>query len=121
MLCVHCERGAVEAAATDPRRGDSEVAIRVSAWLDFEEFLAINGGNERFGTESPSMKRRKNARVLTPVRFNAARVDATVGSIRRRIERDYKLPEGSVALMLVTKKPARSDKKIGELLRHWGW
>jgi hypothetical protein len=41
-------------------------------------------------------KRRKGAE--TPVRFRAARADATVGSIARRIERDYQLPNGSVSL-----------------------
>jgi hypothetical protein len=55
------------------------------------------------------------------VRFRAARVDATVGSIIKRIEHDYKLPEGSVALKLPNGRRAHVDGKIRNLLERWGW
>jgi len=60
-------------------------------------------------------------RELVPVRFKGARVDASVESISRRIERDYKLPSGSVALLRPSGRRARSDCSIGTLLRQWDW
>jgi hypothetical protein len=57
----------------------------------------------------------------SPKRFLAARTDASVGAIERKIAKILKLPEGSVQLRLPTKKKARADKKIGALLRDWGW
>jgi hypothetical protein len=62
-------------------------------------------------------KRRKGAE--TPVRFRAARADATIGSIARRIERDYQLPSGSVALVLPSRRRAHIDGRIANLLRRW--
>ena len=53
-------------------------------------------------------------------RWLAARVDASVGSIERHIERTYRLPDGSVRLVLPNRKSARRDKKIGAFLRDWG-
>jgi len=55
-----------------------------------------------------------------PRRFLAARTDASVGTIERKIAKMLKLPEGSVQLRLPSLKKARSDKKIGSLLRDWG-
>lgn len=66
----------------------------------------------------PKQHKRRN---LTPVRYKGARIDASVRSIARRIERDYKLPTGSVALLLRSGRRARRDGTIGALLRHWGW
>jgi Na+/H+-dicarboxylate symporter len=63
---------------------------------------------------------KKNTKLQNPVRFRAARVDATVGSITRRIEHDYKLPEGSVRLVLPTGRKAHADGKIDNLLKRWG-
>ena len=57
----------------------------------------------------------------SPKRFLAARTDASVGTIERKIAKMLKLPEGSVQLRLPTLKKARSDKSIGALLRDWGW
>ncbi len=55
-----------------------------------------------------------------PVRYRGARSDASVASIARRIERDYKLPRGSVALVRPKGRRARSDSSIGTLLKTWG-
>ena len=57
----------------------------------------------------------------SPKRFLAARTDASVGTIERKISKMLKLSEGSVQLRLPTLKKARADKKIGALLRDWGW
>jgi hypothetical protein len=67
------------------------------------------------------MVRKSNRKKSTPVRYNAARVDASVGSIAKRIERDYKLPPGSVALVLRSGRKARRDGSIASLLKEWGW
>ena len=48
-------------------------------------------------------------------RFRNARNDASVGSIERRIEKDYGLPEGSVSIRNPDGSNARSDKSIGKL------
>jgi len=66
------------------------------------------------------MAAKKRTKRQKPVRFRAARVDATVGSIARRIEQDYKLPEGSVCLLLPTGRKAHVDGKIDNLLNRWG-
>lgn len=64
------------------------------------------------------MARKKKVR---PTRFLVARVDASVGTIERKIAKIMGLPAESVQLVLPTKKKARSDKKIRALLRDWGW
>lgn len=57
---------------------------------------------------------------LRPTRFLAAGVDASVGTIERKIAQIMGLPAESVQLVLLTRKKARSDKKIRALLRDWG-
>lgn len=48
-------------------------------------------------------------------RYRDAREDAKVGSIEKRIEKDYGLPKGSVQINRPDGSNARSDKKIGNL------
>lgn len=62
---------------------------------------------------------RRKAKRQNPVRFRAARVDATVGSIATRIERDYQLPEGSVRLVLPSGRKAHIDGRINNLIERW--
>lgn len=50
-------------------------------------------------------------------RYRNAREDAKVGSIEKRIEKDYGLPKGSVQINRPDGTNARSDKKIGNLKR----
>lgn len=47
------------------------------------------------------------------------RSDASVESGQREIERVFKLPEGSVRLLLPSGRPARRDKSVGALLGDW--
>ena len=63
----------------------------------------------------------KNTKQQNPVRFRAARVDASVGSIIRSIERDYGLPEGSVRIVLPSGRRAHVDGKIANLLKRWDY
>ncbi|WP_213779534.1 hypothetical protein [Caballeronia sp. dw_276] len=58
-------------------------------------------------------------RKQIPGRFRAARADASVGSIRRRIERVFGLPDGSVALCGPDGKALRADARIATLRRRW--
>ena len=67
------------------------------------------------------MASKKKAKKQNPVRFRAARVDATVASIAKRIEKDFKLREGSVRLVLPSGYKAHADGKISNLLKRWGW
>lgn len=62
----------------------------------------------------------KKTKQQNPVRFRAARVDATVASITRDIERAYHLPKGSVLLVLPSGRRAHIDGKIENLLNRWG-
>ncbi len=55
-----------------------------------------------------------------PVRYRGARADTSVASIVRRIERDYKLPEGSVRLYLPSGRRAHVDGTIQNLLNRRG-
>jgi hypothetical protein len=66
-------------------------------------------------TKSPKRK------PPVPLGLRAVRDDSSVGSFTRKIERKFKLPKGSVALLLTSRKPARSDKLIRALLRDWVW
>lgn len=54
-------------------------------------------------------------------RKNVIRVDASVGSAVREIERVFGLPDGSVRLVNPDGRTARADKAIGSLLRDYGW
>lgn len=54
-----------------------------------------------------------------PRRFRDARSDARVGSIEKRIERDYGLPAGSVHIRNPDGRNARSDKEVGSLRKDY--
>jgi len=56
-----------------------------------------------------------------PRRYYAARLDAKVGAIERKIADMLKLPRRSVHLRLPGNKKARADKSIRQLLKAWGW
>lgn len=85
--------------------------------IDFEEDDVFESNvsepddsdNERDGQEVVAKARR----------FRAARSDASVGSITRKIERVFGLPEGSVALCGPDRKALRRDARIGTLRRRW--
>ena len=51
-------------------------------------------------------------------RFRDAREDASVGSIEKRIEKDYGLPEGSIQINRPDGSNARSDKKDKDLKKY---
>ncbi|MFZ5449636.1 MAG: hypothetical protein ACOZFS_13470 [Thermodesulfobacteriota bacterium] len=59
------------------------------------------------------------ARTPISSRFRSARSDASIGSIRKAIEKHFGLPEGSVALCGPDGKPLRADAKIGTLRKRW--
>ena len=63
------------------------------------------------------MARRKRARKAT--RKNVLRVDASVATGQRKIEKVFGLPRGSVRLVLRGGRKARKNKSIGALLDHW--
>ncbi|SAL79940.1 hypothetical protein [Caballeronia telluris] len=66
-----------------------------------------------------SEPRPRRVRAQVPGRFRAARADARVGTIKRRIERVFGLPEGSVVLLGPNGNALRADAKIGTLRRRW--
>jgi hypothetical protein len=60
-----------------------------------------------------------NSRISSPTRFRVARADATVGTIRKKIEEVFGLPEGSVALCGPDKNALRGDATIATLRKRW--
>jgi hypothetical protein len=52
-------------------------------------------------------------------RVRGARRDASIGAITKRIQKAFKLPEGSVKLVLPTGKKAHVDGRIKNLLAQW--
>jgi hypothetical protein len=61
----------------------------------------------------------KTKKTFPATRKFALRTDATVGSGASTIEKTFKLPKGSVRLVLPNKRPASADKRIGALLDDW--
>ncbi|BDI07571.1 hypothetical protein CATMQ487_45410 [Sphaerotilus microaerophilus] len=53
------------------------------------------------------------------LRHRAARSDAPVDSIVKKIEKTFKLPEGSVKLQYPSGRKARSDTTINHLRKKW--
>lgn len=60
-----------------------------------------------------------SSRESRPARFRTARADASVGTIRKRIEEVFGLPEGSVALCDPDKRALRRDATIATLRKRW--
>lgn len=58
-------------------------------------------------------------KVTKPLRVRAARKDASVGSVRKTIERIFGLPKGSVLLCGPDRVSLRSDARIGTLRKRW--
>ncbi len=64
-------------------------------------------------------KPQDQSRTYPATRKYALRTDSTVESALREIERVFKLPEGSVRLVLPSGRAARKDKMVGALLDDW--
>lgn len=60
-----------------------------------------------------------NSRNAVPLRYKAANANASIGTIKKKIEEMLNLPEGSVALCGPDGKPLRSDAKIATLRKRW--
>lgn len=54
-----------------------------------------------------------------PRRYRDARSDASIGSIEKRIEKDYGLSSGSVQINNPDGSNSRSDKEVGNLRRDY--
>jgi hypothetical protein len=65
------------------------------------------------------MEQEKQRRFLNLFASKQRVVMLRIGSINRRIESDYGLPEGSVCLVLSTGRKARIDATVGALQRNW--
>ena len=58
-------------------------------------------------------------RISIPTRFRVVRADASVGSICKKIEEVFGVPEGAVKLCDPDGRPLRKDAKIATLRRRW--
>jgi len=52
-------------------------------------------------------------------RFRSARTDGKVGSLEKRIAKDYGLPPGSVMIVGPDGRDKRSDASVKSLLAEW--
>jgi hypothetical protein len=80
---------------------------------------AIQGLGELFSLESDENDGEVVSSTSTKRVGRAARADASVGAIRRKIEEDFGLPTGSVALCGPDGRALRSDARIKTLRRRW--
>ena len=80
-----------------------------------EEAVADSDDLEVFAEEEDS----RDSRISSPTRFRVARADASIGTIRKKIEEVFGLPEGSVALCGPDKKRIRGDATIATLRKRW--
>ena len=90
-----------DATDEDELLEDDEV-LDHDIWLEEEEDNLLDAPKER-----------------TPRRQRAARNDASVGTIIRKIEKTFGLPQGSVALRGPDRKALRRDALIVTLRRRW--
>jgi hypothetical protein len=67
----------------------------------------------------PKRQDKSNPRPYTPRRSYAGRDDASVGTIERKAAQAFNLPEGSICILLPSRRKARSDKQIRQLRRDW--
>jgi hypothetical protein len=67
----------------------------------------------------PKRHNKINHRPYRPRRAYAARDDASVGTIEKKGAQAFNLPEGSVCILLPSRRKARSDKQIRQLRRDW--
>ena len=94
------------------------------AWRRVDEvtFTLLDdlGGDKRMesGDEPPQEESSSQVNKRPAARTYKARSDASVGSIKSRIEEAFGLPEGSVALCAPDGKHMRSDAKIN-LITHY--
>lgn len=115
------EEGVWYAGADDEETEDSEEPIE----REGEDTVADDGWDaEDDSSDEPpdaggDAEASPSGRVEQPLRYRAARSDASVGSIARSIEAVYGLPEGSVALRGPDRKVLRSDASIRTLRRRW--
>jgi hypothetical protein len=84
-----------------------------------EETLSDEPGEFDLDDDSFLDELEKIENVSKPLRVRAARKDASVGSIRRTIERIFGLPEGAVQLCGPDRVALRSDARIGTLRKRW--
>ena len=61
----------------------------------------------------------EGCRISSPTRFRVARADASVGSICKKIEEVFGIPEGAVKLCGPDGRALRGDAKIATLRRRW--
>lgn len=85
---------------------EANLADDAALEIDEIEFAEEVTSEELFRTSSPS-------------RFRIARSDATIETIRKKIEAVFGLPEGSVVLCGPKNKPLRGDATIATLRKRW--
>ena len=61
----------------------------------------------------------ESRQISIPTRFRAARADASIGSICKKIEEVFGIPKGAVRLCGPNGKPLRKDAKMSTLRGRW--
>ena len=63
---------------------------------------------------------KKIVRKSKGVRFRAARVDGSVGSLIKTIEKKFKLPSGCILVVRPGGGKIRSDARLKSVFKSWG-
>jgi len=112
--------GSLWAAGTEYENHGAADEERSEAEIEKNPYDANDSDRDEVGegilVDDPAAPQR---RIELPARFRAARSDASVGSICRKIEEIFGLPEGSVALRGPERKSLRVDATIRTLRRRW--
>jgi hypothetical protein len=61
----------------------------------------------------------EGCRISNPTRFRVARANASIGSICKKIEEVFGIPEGAVKLCDPNGRPLRKDARISTLRNRW--
>jgi len=85
---------------------------------DFDEVMDDDQDEEDFD-EFVDDTEGENVRTAVPTRYRIARADVKIGTIKRKIEEVFGLPEGSVALCDQEGKALRADARIRTLRKRW--
>jgi hypothetical protein len=117
---IHLEDAHVWMNEDDDRWYASKLIESDEPWpASASDDIAVTDEIDEIGAVCEVMPEQATGRARAPGRYRAARADASVGSIRRRIEAVFGLPEGSVDLCGPDGRALRADARIATLRRRW--
>lgn len=58
-------------------------------------------------------------RAAKAIRYRKAKVNGSIGSLQKTIEKQFGLPSGSIKIVYPSGRKARIDADVGALREHW--